>query len=93
MSSDALRRFGIVLFLLLAVARPFLGACSRFSDTLLAQMPKQPGVEPLLADAQAAIDAGRLADAESALDRALGIAPENRDAQLQLGIVYLFTER
>src|SRR5206468_12308315 len=84
-TTEALPRLTMVLFVFLVVS------CS-----VGAQAPKQrntAGVEPLLADARAAIAAGRLADAESTPTRALEIAPESREVQLQLGTVYLLTQR
>jgi Flp pilus assembly protein TadD len=50
-------------------------------------------VDRILERGNAALAAGRFTDAESAFNHALVLAPDNREAQVQLGIVYLLTER
>src|SRR6185295_17577873 len=58
-----------------------------------AQPPDEQSVESLLAAARAAMAAGRLADAEPYLTRAVSAAPDAIEANLLLGQVYAGTGR
>src|SRR2546423_14593892 len=82
MSSAAVSRVPTYVLVLLLFARG-----------VAAQPANRSDAKQLFSDAQAAADEGRLPDAESILNRALAIAPQDHDGQLQLAVVYLFTDR
>src|SRR6478672_2105980 len=60
----------------------------------LAATPTQSGdVQTLIDRGHAALEAGRMDEAESAFERAVVMAPGSVEPHLQLGVVYLFTGR
>src|SRR5262249_39509181 len=65
----------------------------RAVDGASIQLPTADRVDALLAEAMDALKGGRPDDAESILERVLAAAPGNPEAQLQLGVVYLVTNR
>ena len=78
-------------FVVIVMCAALSGALPAGESTAAAS--QSADVKQLLARGNRALEAGRMDDAESAFERAVAAAPGNVDAHVQLGIVYLFTDR